>query len=110
MAETGLKTLLGIDANQPFSLAETNAWALPKLDTPYATLLDQAIAQRPETEASKKQIEMAEHKLSAAKGAYLPRADAYVSYGSDSKNLDYSTSRDNVTAGVAVEMDIFFRF
>ncbi len=110
MAETGLKTLLGIDASQPFSLAESNAWALPKLDSPYASLLDQAIAQRPETEAAQKQIEIAERKLSAAKGAYLPRADAYVSYGSDSKNPGYSTSRDNVTAGVAVEMDIFSGF
>src|SRR5690606_23047001 len=52
----------------------------------------------------------AERKLSAAKGAHLPRADAYVSYGSDSKNLDYSASRDNVTAGVQVELDIFSGF
>lgn len=110
MAEAGLKTLLGIDASQDFSLAETNAWMLPKLDAPFPSLLDQALVQRPETEAAKKQIEIAEHKLSAAKGAYLPRADAYVSYGSDSKNLGYSTNRDNVTAGVAVEMDIFSGF
>jgi len=110
MAETGLRTLLGLDAGQPFQLAENNAWVLPKLDSSFASLLDQALAQRPETEAAKKQIEIAEHKLSAAKGAYLPRADAYVSYGSDSKNLGYSTNRDNVTAGVAVEMDIFSGF
>jgi outer membrane protein len=55
-------------------------------------------------------VEIAERKLSAAKGAHLPKADAYLSYGSDSKNLDYSTSRDNVTAGVQVEVDVFSGF
>jgi len=53
---------------------------------------------------------MAQQQLNAALGAYLPKADAYVSYGSDSKNLEYSSNRDNVTAGVMVEMDIFSGF
>lgn len=110
LAQSGLKTLMGINASDPFGIAEASAWQPPQLDKPFETLLAQAIAQRPESEAAQKQIEIAERKLSAAKGAHLPRADAYVSYGSDSKNLDYSTSRDNVTAGVQVELDVFSGF
>ncbi|MBF6647324.1 TolC family protein [Methylobacter sp. BlB1] len=110
LAQSGLKTLMGINAGDPFAIAEASSWQLPQLDKPFATLLAQAIAQRPEAEAAQKQVEIAERKLSAAKGAHLPKADAYLSYGSDSKNLDYSTSRDNVTAGVQVEVDVFSGF
>lgn len=110
LAQSGLKTLLGINAGDPFAIAEISSWQMPQLDRPFEAVLTQAIAQRPEAEAAQKQIEIAERKLSAAKGAHLPKADAYLSYGSDSKNLDYSTSRDNVTAGVQVEVDVFSGF
>ena len=33
-----------------------------------------------------------------------------ISYGSDSKDLAYSSNRDNMTAGVMVEMDLFSGF
>jgi outer membrane protein len=110
LAQSGLKTLMGINAGDPFAIAEASSWQLPQLDKPFETLLAQAIAQRPEAEAAQKQVEITERKLSAAKGAHLPKADAYLSYGSDSKNLDYSTSRDNVTAGVQIELDVFSGF
>ena len=55
-------------------------------------------------------MEIAEKQLSAAQAAYLPRADAYVNYGSDSKNLTYSSNRDNVSVGVIVELDLFNGF
>jgi len=83
---------------------------MPQSNQTFDQLLTLAMAQRPETQTANKQIEIAQQQLNAARGAYLPKADAYVSYGSDSKNLDYSTNRDNVTAGVMVEMDIFSGF
>ncbi|MGZ8227502.1 MAG: TolC family protein [Methylococcaceae bacterium] len=110
LAQSGLKTLLGVSSNQPLTIAETPAWQAPQLKPTFPVLLDQAIAQRPETKAANTQVEIAEHQLKAAQGVHLPKADAYVSYGSDSKNLDYSTSRDNVTAGVTVSVDIFSGF
>ncbi|MGR9047007.1 MAG: TolC family protein, partial [Gammaproteobacteria bacterium] len=110
MVRAGLKTLLGIDAEQSLELDATEDWRLPEQTDAFDVLLSRAMTQRPEIEAANKQFAIARRRLSAAKGAHLPRADAYVSYGSDSKNLDYSTSRDNVTAGVMVEMDIFSGF
>ena len=111
LARTSLKTLLGLDTRQPFKIADGAAeFRLPESYPDYVVLLDQALAQRPEIISAQKQVEIAERMLSAAKGAYLPRANAYVSYGSDSKNIAFSTNRDNVTAGVMVEMDIFSGF
>jgi outer membrane protein TolC len=53
---------------------------------------------------------MAERQLDVAQAAHLPRADAFVTYGSDSKDLAFSSNRDNVSAGVMVEVDVFSGF
>ncbi len=107
---TGLKTLMGLDAGQALLIDLSDDIALPNAAQDFNQLLDAAIAQRPEMLAVNTRLEMAKSQLDAAQGAYLPRADAFVSYGSDSKNLDFSTHRDNVTAGVSVELDIFNGF
>jgi outer membrane protein len=110
LIRSSLKTLLGMDFKQPLQISSQNNWDLPNQQRSLSVLLDQAMAQRPEIAAANKKLEIAESQLRAAQGAHLPRADAYVSYGSDSKNLDFNTNRDNVTAGVMVEMDIFSGF
>lgn len=111
LGRTSLKTLLGLGSDQAFVVAdESETLPLPAGYSDFSSLITQALAQRPELIAAQTQIDMAERMLRAAQGAHLPRANAYVSYGSDSKDLAYSTSRDNVTAGVMVEMDIFSGF
>lgn len=111
LARTSLKTLLGMDIDQPFAIANSaNEFQLPTSTVSYQALLQQALTQRPEIDSAQKQFEIAERLLSAAKGAHLPRADAYVIYGSDSKNFGFSADRDNVTAGVMVEMELFSGF
>lgn len=110
LAKIGLKSLLGLVANEPFEIDSSSQWTLPKSDRSFDDLLTLAVSQRPETQKANKQIEIAQQQLKAARGAYLPKADAYVSYGSDSKDIDFSTNRDNVTAGVMVEVDVFSGF
>lgn len=110
LAKIGLKSLLGLVAHKPFEVDSSSQWTLPESNRSFDELLDLAMTQRPETKVANKQIEIAQQQLKAARGAYLPTADAYVSYGSDSKNLDFSTNRDNVTAGVMLEIDIFSGF
>ncbi|MDO9106811.1 MAG: TolC family protein [Methylovulum sp.] len=110
MANTMLKTLLGMSADEPLPIKETLAQALPKTPAKFSTLLTQALTQHPELQAAEKRVAIAGQQLAAAKGAYLPRADAYVSYGSNSNNLEYSTNRDNVSVGVQVEVDVFNGF
>jgi len=72
--------------------------------------LTQALAQHPELQAAAKRVAMAEQQLAAAKGAYLPRADAYASYGFNNRSPDFDTDRDNVSVGVQVEVDVFNGF
>lgn len=110
LAQNMLKTLLGLSATDSFSINQTPQTSLPANPATFDELLNQAIAHHPELKAAEKRVAIAEQQLSAAKAAHLPRADAYVSYGSDSKNLAYSSNRDNVSAGVMVEVDIFSGF
>jgi outer membrane protein TolC len=78
--------------------------------TSFDGLLDLAILQRPEVKAAAKQVEIAQFKIKSEQGAYLPKADAYVSYGQNSQSPGFSSNKDNVTAGVTVEMDLFSGF
>ncbi|PPD41289.1 MAG: transporter [Methylobacter sp.] len=110
MANTMLKTLLGMSANEPLAIKETLAQALPKNPPKFDALLTQALAQHPELQAAAKRVAMAEQQLAAAKGAYLPRADAYASYGFNNRSPDFDTDRDNVSVGVQVEVDVFNGF
>lgn len=110
LAFTSLKTLLGLEVEQNIKLAEDSIPALPSVATALSALVDQALLQRPEIQAANLKAAIAEQQLKAAQGAYLPKANAYVSYGSDSKDFAYSTNRDNVTAGVMVEMNVFAGF
>ncbi|MGD0961357.1 MAG: TolC family protein [Methylomonas sp.] len=110
MAQNMLKTLLGLSANDPFAISENQDTRLPQGPDNFNELLNQALSHHPELKAAEKKVAIAEKQLSAAQAAYLPRADAYVNYGSDSKNLTYNSNRDNVSVGVMVEMDLFTGF
>lgn len=110
IAEAMLKTLLGLSAEQNFAVNPNTKPMLPETPLEFDVLLNQALSQHPALKAAEKRVAMAEQHLNAAEAAHLPRADAFVSYGSDSKDLAYSTSRDNVTAGVMIEIDVFSGF
>ncbi len=110
LVKTGLKTLLGLTIDQPLTIGQNADWQLPSSVPDFSEILDIALQQRPEIQAAEKQIAIQQRMLSAAKGAHLPRADGYVSYGQDSRDGSFSSNRDHVTAGVTVEMDIFSGF
>ena len=110
LVKTGLKTLLGLTIDQPLNIGQNFDSELPNSVPEFTEILDIALKQRPEIQAADKQIAIQQRMLSAAKGAHLPRADAYVSYGHDSRDGNFSSNGDHVTAGVTVEMDIFSGF
>ncbi|WP_150046420.1 TolC family protein [Methylomonas rhizoryzae] len=110
IAKAMLKTLLGMPVDSEFAVNSDDTPTQPQTPESYQTLLEQAIAQHPALQAAEKRVEIAEQQLNAAEAAHLPRADAYVSYGSNSKNLAFSSNRDNVSAGVMVEVDVFSGF
>jgi outer membrane protein TolC len=110
LAQSMLKTLLGLSASESFTINDSQQTALPDPPAIFDELLNQALSRHPELQAAEKRVAIAEQQLNAAQAAHLPRADAFVSYGSDSKDLAFSSNRDNVTAGVMVEVDIFSGF
>ena len=111
LSKTGLANLLGLSGNQAFTVAAASLLPQPKMAAAsFNDLLELAMTQRPEVKAAAKQVEIAQLKLKSEQGAYLPKADAYVSYGQNSATPGFSGSKDNVTAGVSVEMDLFSGF
>ena len=110
LAQSMLKTLLGLSSNEAFAINTTQQAALPAAPAVFEALLNQALSSHPELKAAEKRVAIAEQQLKVAQAAHLPRADAFVSYGSDSKDLAFSSNRDNVTAGVMVEVDVFSGF
>lgn len=110
LAQSMLKTLLGLSAQDAFVIDPARQSALPEAPATFDELLNQTLSQHPELKAAEKRVAIAEQQLSTAQAAHLPRADAFVSYGSDSKDLAFSSNRDNVTAGVMVEVDVFSGF
>ena len=111
IAKTSLANLLGLSSFQTFTVTSSSSiLPKPKLPATFNDLLDQAIAQRPEVRAAANQVEISLRKLKSEQGAYLPKADAYVSYGQNSQSPGFNSEKDNVTAGVSVEMDLFSGF
>ena len=109
-AKVNLVNLLGLPSLSVFNISSSSIFNSPKFTPSFNELLEQAMGQRPEVKAAVKQVEIAQYKVKSAQGAYLPKADAYVSYGQNSQTPGFSSSKENVTAGVAVEMDIFSGF
>lgn len=107
LAKTGLATLLGLSTGQVFNIAAASQLPKPKLTAPFNELLELAMTQRPEVKAAAERVEIAQAQLKSEQGAYLPKADAYVSYGQNSQTPGFHSDRDNVTAGVSVEMNLF---
>lgn len=111
ISKTSIANLLGLSSYQAFIVAPSSSiLTKPKLTASFNDLLDQAMAQRPEVKAAANQVEISLRKLKSEQGAYLPKADAYVSYGQNSQSPGFSSSKENVTAGVSVEMDLFSGF
>jgi outer membrane protein len=110
LAQSMLKTLLGLSTNEPFAINTAQKASLPAAPAAFDELLNRALGAHPELRAAEKRVAIAEQQLNFAQAAHLPRADAFVSYGSDSKDMAFSSNRDNVSAGVMVEVDVFSGF
>ena len=111
LSKTSIANLLGLPAYQVFTVAPSSSiLTKPKLTASFNDLLELAMTQRPEVKAAASQVEISLRKLKSEQGAYLPKADAYVSYGQNSPSPGFSSSKENVTAGVTVEMDLFSGF
>lgn len=110
LSKTSMANLLGLQHAQSFGIAKTSGLTVPHLPASFDALLELAMTERPEVQAAARQVEISERELKAELGTYLPKADAFVSYGQNSQTPGFSGHKDNVTVGVAVEMNLFSGF
>ncbi|HNP27201.1 MAG TPA: TolC family protein [Nitrosomonas sp.] len=110
ISKTSIANLLGLPNSQIFTIASSSLSTKPELTAPLSELIELAMAERPEVKAAAKQVEISMRRLKVEQGAYLPRADAFVSYGQNSQVPGFSGQKDNVTVGVAVELNLFSGF
>lgn len=110
LSKTSIANLLGLENSIAFAVAPASKLSKPHVSASFDEMLSQALAGRPEIMAAARQVEISERELKAEMGAYLPKADAFVSYGQNSQSPGFSGQKDNVTVGVAVEMNLFSGF
>jgi outer membrane protein len=107
MARTVLRTLLDLPETAPIEPQIAPERPLPRLPDAFDDLRTEALANRPEMLIAGRQIETRRIELKIAQGEHLPRVDAFVNYGLNERSPEFSSAHDNVTSGVAVEMDLF---
>jgi outer membrane protein len=107
LARSGLITLIGGDDGGSPTVDERGLpppdWVSPDL----AKILEEARAQRPEMQAAERLVELRHNEFEAERGALLPRVNAYVAYGQNSRTPGFSTARENTSLGVSAELDLF---
>jgi outer membrane protein len=106
LSRSALKTLIGESRSELPELRETEL-PVPVIKGSLLKMFDQAFSQRPEVQAAAHQTQIRQHELDAANGAIMPRVNAVVAYGSNSRTLDPSTYQDNTSVGINAEMDLF---
>ncbi|HMA84317.1 MAG TPA: TolC family protein [Desulfosalsimonadaceae bacterium] len=113
LARAALANLMGMDPAE-FSerknlLAKTQAPPIQVPDT-YADGIMHALSHRPELEKVRKQLVKSRMGLDAAKSEFLPSIDLMGKYYMDDPSMDYDRDRENWTAGVMFNWDLFTGF
>ena len=110
LARSALQTLLALPTETRLEIRAESGSGLPPPKRDFSEMLKQALAERPEMQAAARQVEMRTQELDAAKGARLPRVNAFASYGQNHPHPDLALNRDNFTVGVTAEVDLFTGF
>lgn len=113
LALAGLAHLLGLDPSALIEkknrLAEADRQIREAPDT-YEQGLARALKFRPELGKVRAQLVKSRMGLDAAKSAYLPSLDLMGKYYLDDPNFDYDTDRENWTAALMLNWDLFTGF
>jgi outer membrane protein len=90
-------------------LAEAD-YSMPNVPETYATGVEKALENRPELARIRERLVKSRMGLTSAKAAYLPRLDFMAKYFLDDPNLDYNLDRENWTAALVLNWDLFTGF
>jgi outer membrane protein len=109
ISKTALAGAMGLDPDIKLELKEDTGLLL-MLPPTYAEGLTMALALRPEIRKIREKVFQAEKAMSLAKSGYIPKLDFKTRYWMDDPDADFSTDRDNWTAGVALSWALFSGF
>nr|WP_205241826.1 TolC family protein [Desulfobulbus alkaliphilus] len=113
LARAALANLMGLDPaawiEQGAVLAE-NTGQPPTIPDHYDAGIILALAHRPELLQARQQVIKSHIGMTAAKGTYLPRLDLVAAYYLADPNLEYNLDRENWTAALVLNWDIFTGF
>lgn len=106
LSVAALANLLGLDPDTSLTLKGEE-------DTPkefpsdYRTGLVYALEHRPELRQVREEIVQSRMAVDMARSQYLPRVDARMKYYVDDESLDFERERENWTAGILLQWDLF---
>jgi len=109
LAKAALAEILGVEPNVPFGLSEEPRYVIDIPDDQFGALV-QAIAHRPELASVRERLRQSKMAVDAARAGYLPQLDFKTRYYVDDPAMEYSTERDNWTAGLYLNWNIFDGF
>jgi outer membrane protein TolC len=109
LAKAALAEILGVEPDVPFGIAAAQAHTIDVPGDPVAAL-NHALAHRPELASVREQLRRSKMALDAARAGYLPRVDFMTRYYADDPGMKYSSDRDNWTAGLYLNWQLFDGF
>lgn len=109
LAKSALAEILGVEPNVAFDLDDVRDHALEVPDDALGAL-EYAMAHRPELASVREKLRQSKMALDAARAGYLPQLDFKTRYYADDPEMKYSSNRDNWTAGLFLNWQIFDGF
>jgi len=109
LAKAALAEILGVEPEVYFGIVDAKEYAIDIPDDPFAAL-DYALVHRPELDSVRQKLRQSRMALDAARAGYLPQLDFMTRYYVDDPEMRYSSDRENWTAGLYLNWNIFDGF
>ncbi len=103
----GLETSVLTENDNFFGGAD---YAMPELPDSYEAGLARALQSRPELARVREQVVKSRYALAAQRTSYLPSLDLMAKYYVDDPNMSYDLDRENWTAALVFNWDLFTGF
>lgn len=113
LAKAALVHLMGHDpagTSESLELSGQETGIFPDLPATYEEGIVHAFSHRPELEKARKLLVKSRMGLDASKSDYLPRIDLMGKYYADDPDMEYDRDRENWTAAVVFNWDLFTGF
>jgi outer membrane protein TolC len=109
VALAALANVLGINLDVSFTVQDDPDQAL-EIPDQYPAGLEHAMEHRPELFKVREQVRQSRMAIDRSRSGYLPRVDFQTRYYVADPDLAYDLDRDNWTAGIMINWDLFTGF